>query len=97
MSFNVGDVGPDVAAVTITTADGEAVDSTVENGRFVAWWPGRAFGDETEGNGGPAPDLAFRLTLRDGTVIDDAQTIRPEWRHSTREGASAGSRSGRPT
>jgi hypothetical protein len=78
VSFDVGDVGPDVEAVTITTADGEEVDATVENGRFVAWWPGRAFGDETEGNGGPAPDLAYRLTLRDGTVIDDAQTIRPE-------------------
>ncbi|PPH85286.1 hypothetical protein [Rathayibacter sp. AY1D3] len=81
VSFNVGDVGPDVEAVTITSADGEEVDATVENGRFVAWWPGRVFGSDGSGQtgyGGPEPDLAYRITLRDGTVVNDAQTIRPE-------------------
>lgn len=77
-AFNVGTVGPDVAAVTITTADGEQVEATVENGRFLAWWPGRAFGSETEGNGGAAPDLSYRLVLTDGTVIEDATPVKPE-------------------
>ncbi len=76
-AFNVGDVGPGVTAVDITTADGELVHATVEDGRFIAWWPGRAFGDETEGNGGPAPDLSYRITLTDGTVIEDAQPVLP--------------------
>jgi hypothetical protein len=63
--------------VDITTADGDIVHATVENGRFIAWWPGRAFGDEIEGNGGPAPDLSYRITLTDGTVTDDAQPVLP--------------------
>ena len=77
VSFNVGDVGSDVAAVTIVDADGQTVQATVDDGRFVAWWPGRAFGDETEGNGGPAPSLTYSLTMRDGTVIDDAEPTLP--------------------
>lgn len=77
VSFNVGDVGSDVAAVTIVDADGQTVQATVDDGRFVAWWPGRAFGDETEGNGGPAPSLTYSLTMRDGTVIDDAEQTLP--------------------
>ena len=78
VSFNVGDVGADVAAVTIVDADGQTVHATVDNGRFVAWWPGRAFGNETEGNGGPAPALTYDLTLRDGTVVTDAEPTLPQ-------------------
>ena len=76
-SFTLGDVGPDVAAVDIIGEDGEVVHSTVSDGRFVAWWPGRVFEDvgaaDTE-----LMDLDYRITLRDGTVIDDAQPIFPE-------------------
>lgn len=78
VSFNVGDVGADVAAVTIVDADDQTVHATVDNGRFVAWWPGRAFGNETEGNGGPAPALTYDLTLRDGTVLTDAEPTLPQ-------------------
>jgi len=78
ISFNVGDVGSDVAAVTIVDVDGETVRATVDDGRFFAWWPGRAFRNKTEGSGGPAPALTYRLALRDGTVIDDAQPTLPE-------------------
>ncbi len=77
-AFNVGDVGPDVSAVDITTADGELVHATVHEGRFIAWWPGSAFGDKTEGNGGPAPDLSYQITLTDGTVINNAQPVLPK-------------------
>jgi len=77
VAFNIGYVGPDVTAVTITTADGDRVEATVENGRFLAWWPGTAFGDRTEGNGGPAPDLTYTLTLDSGRVINNAVPVLP--------------------
>ncbi|MFT2816123.1 hypothetical protein [Leifsonia sp. A12D58] len=77
-AFNIGDVGSDVTAVSITTADGDLVHATVDDGRFIAWWPGHAFGEATEGNGGPAPDLKYSLTLTDGTVMTDAQPVLPE-------------------
>ncbi|MEJ3656592.1 hypothetical protein WEH80_26855 [Actinomycetes bacterium KLBMP 9759] len=77
VSFNIGDVGAGVVGVTITTADGHIVDATVEGGRFLAWWPGRAFGSSTEGNGGPAPSLSYRITLDNGTVVDNATPVRP--------------------
>ncbi|WP_155859480.1 hypothetical protein [Cellulomonas sp. KRMCY2] len=78
VSFTLGDVGDDVTAVTIGTADGQTVYATVGDGRYLAWWPGLAFGDELEGNGGPAPDLTYTVTLKDGTVINDAEPTRPE-------------------
>lgn len=76
-SFTIGDVGPGVAGLTITTADGRVVEATVHAGRFLAWWPGRAFGTATEGNGGPAPALTYRITLDDGTVLDNAKPVLP--------------------
>ena len=78
VAFNIGDVGDDVAAVDITTPDGEVVHATVDDGRFIAWWPGTAFGDATEGNGGPAPDLQYSITLDDGTTTHNAEPVRPE-------------------
>ena len=78
VAFNIGDVGEDVTAVDVTTPDGEVVHATVDDGRFIAWWPGRAFGDATEGNGGPAPDLEYSITVRDGTTTLNAQPVRPE-------------------
>lgn len=72
-----GNVGEDVAAVTITTPDGQLVEATVQDGRYAAWWPGKAFGGELEGNGGPAPDISYTITLNDQTVIEDASPRMP--------------------
>lgn len=77
VAFNVGFVGPDVTDVTITTPNGRHVEATVDDGRFLAWWPGKAFGNRTEGNGGPAPDLTYTLTLDSGDVIEDATPVLP--------------------
>jgi hypothetical protein len=41
-SFLEGHSGSDVSAVTLTLADGSAVQTSTENGWFVAWWPGSA-------------------------------------------------------
>jgi hypothetical protein len=72
-----GNVGEDVAAVTITTPDGQLVEATVRDGRYAAWWPGKALGGELEGNGGPAPDISYTITLNDQTVIEDATPRKP--------------------
>lgn len=69
-SFADGAVGPQVAAVRIH-ADGRLVEATVSNGRFAAWWPGKAFADgpaEPSGQGGPQLNLRYEVTLTDGTT-----------------------------
>ncbi|PSL38074.1 hypothetical protein CLV49_1686 [Labedella gwakjiensis] len=75
-SFTIGDAGPDVAAVDIITPDGDVVSATVEDGRYLAWWPGKVFVSTDEDV--TVLDLAYRVTLEDGTVIEDAQPISPE-------------------
>lgn len=77
VSLTHGDIGENVAGVTIHTADGQRVEASLKGGRYVAWWPGTAFGSEVEGNGGPAPDLSYTITLRDGTVLPDADPAGP--------------------
>ena len=80
ISLTLGDVGDQVAEVTIHTAAGEDVVATVADGRYVAWWPGHAFPtdfDEPSGRGGPAPTFTYSITLEDGTVIEDAQFTSP--------------------
>lgn len=72
-----GNVGEDVAGVTITTPDGQLVEATVQDGRYAAWWPGKALGGELEGNGGPASDISYTITLKDQTVIEDATPRMP--------------------
>lgn len=72
-----GNVGPDVAAVTITTPDGQLVEATIQDGRYAAWWPGKIFGSKVEGNGGPAPAISYTITLKDQTVIMDATPRMP--------------------
>ena len=37
-----GQIAPDVATVTIDTADGYSVSSTISDGLFFAWWPSGA-------------------------------------------------------
>jgi hypothetical protein len=77
-SFAIGDVGEDVSALDILLPDGGVVHTTVAYGRYIAWWPGRVFTtDEDPGQPGPI-DLDYRVTLRDGTVVEGAEPIRPE-------------------
>ncbi|TFC30734.1 hypothetical protein E3O55_07595 [Cryobacterium sp. MDB1-18-2] len=67
-----GNVGEDVTGVTIKTADGLSVQATVEEGRYIAWWPGRG-----GAQGDAQPVLAYDIALSDGTVHKDAEPTRP--------------------
>lgn len=78
-SFTDGAVGAGVVGVTIHAGE-HSVVATVDGGRFVAWWPGRAFPDEPalpSGEGGPEPILTYDLTLADGTVLRDVKPSTP--------------------
>jgi hypothetical protein len=77
-SITDGAVGAGVVGVTIHAGD-VTVEATVENGRYVAWWPGSAFEDTTppSGEGGPEVILTYDLTLTDGTTIVDAEPTYP--------------------
>lgn len=80
VSITDGAVGEEVVAVTIH-AGGHTIETTVRDGRYVAWWPGAAFeADDAQpsGEGGPGPILVYDLTLADGTVITDAQPAIPD-------------------
>lgn len=79
-SITDGAVGEQVVGVTIHAGD-LVVEASVEDGRYVAWWPGPAFVEapvQPSGRGGPELDLRYDLTLADGTVVADAQPTRPE-------------------
>lgn len=69
-----GAVGAGVIGVTIH-AVGRTVTASVSKGRYVAWWPGRAFVTDAEGH--PRFDVTYDLTLADGTVIRNASPTRP--------------------
>lgn len=75
-SFVAGRTGQDVVGLRITDSRGHEVDATVDGGRYVAWWPGDAL-TGTTGDGGPTPELSYRVTLSDGTVLDDAHPVLP--------------------
>ncbi len=78
-SITDGAVGPGVVGVTIH-AGSTAVRASVNNGRYVAWWPGQAFADgplPPSGEGGPASILSYDLTLTNGQVLKNAQSARP--------------------
>lgn len=78
-SITDGAVGDEVKGVTIH-AGALTVEATVQNGRYAAWWPGPAFEGgppEPSGQGGDDSILTYDLTLKDGTVIRDAQTALP--------------------
>uniref|UniRef100_UPI003D7C6FCE hypothetical protein n=1 Tax=unclassified Kineococcus TaxID=2621656 RepID=UPI003D7C6FCE len=79
VSITSGAAGTDVAGVTIH-AGSCTVQATVRQGRYVAWWPGPAFRDETAAPSGPDRStllLTYDLTLSDGTVIRDATGTLP--------------------
>jgi hypothetical protein len=68
-TFVTGSVGSDVTSMTVHGADRDAT-ATITEGRYVAWLPG-AHVSETM-------NLAYDLTLADGTVISDAQSTFPD-------------------
>ncbi len=71
-AFIQGRVGAGVAKVTLRTG-GRTVSATVSNGHFGAWWPIA----QPEKVAGPGPDVAYDLTLRDGTVLRDQKPLGP--------------------
>jgi hypothetical protein len=70
--FTSGVVGDDVSALTIHTADGLAVEATVQNGRYIAWFPG-----DGGASGDSAPVMRYDVTLADGGIVEDAIPILP--------------------
>ena len=78
-SFTDGAVGRGVIGVTIH-AGTQTITATVKNGRYAAWWPGRAFPDgptQPSGEGGPEPLLTYDVHLADGTLKKDVAPARP--------------------
>jgi hypothetical protein len=76
-SITDGGVGAEVRGVTIHAA-GLTVEASVHGGRYVAWWPGHAFGPRVTSDGaGPELLLTYDLTFADGTVLRDATPERP--------------------
>lgn len=79
MSMVAGPVGEDVVGLTMH-ADGLSVEATIEDGTYAAWFPGRIFPDRDwgpSGQGGPEPMITYDVTLRDGTVVKDAEPSMP--------------------
>ncbi len=64
-SFADGRAGDGVSAVTLVLADGTDVQTTVENGWFVAWWPSAQNVKSAE------------LTTPSGTTTEPANSSRP--------------------
>lgn len=65
-----GRIGRDVRAVTIHAGE-RTVAATLDNGWFVAWWPGAAFTPPPygpSGEGGPRATFTYDVRLADGTV-----------------------------
>jgi len=78
-SFTSGTVGTGVVGVTIH-AGPQVITATVKNGRYVAWWPGKAFADgpqQPSGQGGPAVILTYDVTLTDGTTKTNVSPAPP--------------------
>lgn len=78
-SFTDGQVGADVVAVTIH-AGATTVAATVEDGHYVAWWPGASLSDTPPPASGPgdlSPDLTYDVTLADGTILTDVTPVTP--------------------
>lgn len=78
-SVTEGAVGTNVAAMTIHSS-GLTFRATVKDGRYAAWWPGRAFVDaprQPSGQGGPQLDLTYDVTLADGTTLTNVAPATP--------------------
>ena len=76
VSMTAGPVGPGVVGVTLHS-HGHAVEATLSNGRYAAWWPGPLFGEfhGPSGEGGPEPEITYDLTYSDGTVARDVTPV----------------------
>jgi hypothetical protein len=75
----LSEVGVDVIGVTIHAQD-LTIQASVANRRYTAWWPEPASHQDGKASSGKAtarPSVTYDLTLRDGTVINDAQPDRP--------------------
>ena len=78
-SFTDGAAVAGVIGVTIH-AGGQVITATVKNGRYLAWWPGKAFADGPEqpsGQGGPRTILTYDVTLNDGTTKTNVSPAPP--------------------
>lgn len=78
-SFTSGSAGAGVVGVTIHSGP-QVITATVKNGRYVAWWPGKAFADgpqQPSGQGGPAVILTYDVTLTDGTTKTNVSPALP--------------------
>ena len=78
-SFTDGALGRGVVGVTIH-AGTQTVVASVENGRYAAWWPGKAFPDgpsQPSGKGGPEPSLTYDVHLSDGRIKTNVDPARP--------------------
>lgn len=65
-----GAVGENVAAVTVHAGEFTA-EASVRDGRYVVWWPGRAFAPLESGDANPI--ITYDLTLKNGTVLTNAE------------------------
>ena len=78
-SLTSGTVGAGVVGVTIH-AGPQVITATVKNGRYLAWWLGKAFADGPEqpsGQGGPRTILTYDVTLNDGTTQTNVSPAPP--------------------
>jgi hypothetical protein len=73
-SFTDGAVGPGVVGVTIH-AGSETVTASMANGRYAAWWPGKAFSDGPQA--GPEPLITYDVHLADGSVKTNVAVALP--------------------
>ncbi len=78
-SSTSGSAGAGVVGVTIHSGS-QVITATVKNGRYFAWWPGKAFADgphQPSGKGGPAVNLTYDVTLTDGTTKTNVSPALP--------------------
>ena len=71
-----GAVGDDVVAVTIHAPGDLTARATVQNGRYVVWWPGPAYDLAKEGTAEAQPIVTYDLTLSNGAVVRNAAPSR---------------------
>lgn len=79
VSFVDGRVGNGITGITIH-AHGQAVEASIANGTYAAWWPGKRFSEEdpgASGEGGPTPALTYDVTYADGRVARDVDPAAP--------------------
>ncbi|MFC7500948.1 hypothetical protein [Nocardioides sp. GCM10030258] len=63
-SLVVGYAGSDVTAVTVHPPSGPAVEASLVDGRYAAWWPGGEVSGDNPDNG---KGWTYTVTLTDGT------------------------------